>query len=130
MMSVEEIREDLDRFLKGYYKNAFIEYLDVPGKVLELRLVLDESERKYVKLFYDDNKKMFTESASETEKDLASIDAVYLRIDEDGIFFGKSSFDLTASNAAVYYLLSRYLEEMVEKLPGKLEEYETKMLLQ
>ncbi|HBW12800.1 hypothetical protein [Proteiniclasticum sp.] len=130
MMSVEEIREDLDRFLKGYYKNAFIEYLDVPGKVLELRLVLDESERKYVKLFYDDNKKMFTEAAAETEKDLASIDAVYLRIDEDGIFFGKSSFDLTASNAAVYYLLSRYLEEMVEKLPGKLEEYETKMLLQ
>lgn len=130
MMSVEEIREDLDRFLKGYYKKAFIEYLDVPGKVLELRLVLDESERKYVKLFYDDNKKMFTESAAETEKDLASIDAVYLRIDEDGIFFGKSSFDLTASNAAVYYLLSRYLEEMVEKLPGKLEEYETKMLLQ
>lgn len=130
MMSVEEIREDLDRFLKGYYKNAFIEYLDVPGKVLELRLVLDESERKYVKLFYDDNKKMFTESAAETEKVLASIDAVYLRIDEDGIFFGKSSFDLTASNAAVYYLLSRYLEEMVEKLPGKLEEYETKMLLQ
>jgi hypothetical protein len=130
MMSFEEIREDLDRFLKGYYKNAFIEYLDVPGKVLELRLVLDESERKYVKLFYDDNKKMFTEAAAETEKDLASIDAVYLRIDEDGIFFGKSSFDLTASNAAVYYLLSRYLEEMVEKLPGKLEEYETKMLLQ
>lgn len=130
MMSVEEIREDLDRFLKGYYKNTFIEYLDVPGKVLELRLVLDESERKYVKLFYDDNKKMFTEAAAETEKDLASIDAVYLRIDEDGIFFGKSSFDLTASNAAVYYLLSRYLEEMVEKLPGKLEEYETKMLLQ
>ena len=130
MMSFEVLREDLDRFLKGYYKNAFIEYLDVPGKVLELRLVLDESERKYVKLFYDDNKRMFTEAAAETEKDLASIDAVYLRIDEDGIFFGKSSFDLTASNAAVYYLLSRYLEEMVEKLPGKLEEYETKMFLQ
>ncbi|SFN40538.1 hypothetical protein [Proteiniclasticum ruminis] len=130
MMSVEEIREDLDRFLKGYYKNAFIEYLDVPGKVLELRLVLDEAERKYVKLFYEDNEKMFTEATAETEKDLARIDAVYLRIDEDGIFFGKSSFDLTASNAAVYYLLSRYLEEMVEKLPGKLEEYETKMLLQ
>lgn len=129
-MSIEEIREDLDHFLKRYYTNTFIEYLDLAGKVLELRLVLDETERKSVQMFYEDNKQSFTEETSETEKDLERIDAVYLRIDEDGIFFGKSSYDLTASNAAVYYLLSRYLEEMLEKLPKKLEEYETKLLLQ
>ena len=130
MMSVEEIKEDLDNFLKGYYKNTFIEYLDVAAKVLELRLVLGETERKYVERFYEDNKQMFTEATSETEKDLERIDAVYLRIDNDGVFFGKSSFDLTASNSAVYYLLSRYLEEMVEILPDKMKEYEARMLLQ
>ncbi|SDH96971.1 hypothetical protein [Proteiniclasticum ruminis] len=130
MMSVEEIKEDLDNFLKGYYKNTFIEYLDVAAKVLELRLVLGETERKYVQRFYEDNKQMFTEATSETEKDLERIDAVYLRIDNDGVFFGKSSFDLTASNSAVYYLLSRYLEEMVEILPDKMKEYEARMLLQ
>ncbi len=130
MMSVEEIKEDLDNFLKGYYKNTFIEYLDVAAKVLELRLVLGETERKYVQRFYEDNKQMFTEATSETEKDLERIDAVYLRIDNDGVFFGKSSFDLTASNSAVYYLLSRYLEEMVEILPDKIKEYEARMLLQ
>lgn len=130
MMSVEEIKEDLDNFLKGYYKNTFIEYLDVAAKVLELRLVLGETERKYVQRFYEDNKLMFTEATSETEKDLERIDAVYLRIDNDGVFFGKSSFDLTASNSAVYYLLSRYLEEMVEILPDKMKEYEARMLLQ
>lgn len=27
-MSIEEIREDLDHFLKRYYTNTFIEYLD------------------------------------------------------------------------------------------------------
>ena len=129
-MSVEEIKEDLDNFLKGYYKNTFIEYLDVAAKVLELRLVLGETERKYVQRFYEDNKQMFTEATSETEKDLERIDAVYLRIDNDGVFFGKSSFDLTASNSAVYYLLSRYLEEMVEILPDKMKEYEARMLLQ
>ena len=129
MMSVEEIKEDLDNFLKGYYKNTFIEYLDVAAKVLELRLVLGETERKYVQRFYEDNKQMFTEATSETEKDLERIDAVYLRIDNDGVFFGKSSFDLTASNSAVYYLLSRYLEEMVEILPDKMKEYEARMLL-
>lgn len=130
MMSVEEIKEDLDNFLKGYYKNTFIEYLDVAAKVLELRLVLGETERKYVQRFYEDNKQMFTEATSETEKDLERIDAVYLRIDNDGVFFGKSSFDLTASNSAVYYLLSRYLEEMIEILPDKMKEYEARMLLQ
>ncbi len=130
MMSVEEIKEDLDNFLKGYYKNTFIEYLDVAAKVLELRLVLGETERKYVQRFYEDNKQMFTEATSETEKDLERIDAVYLCIDNDGVFFGKSSFDLTASNSAVYYLLSRYLEEMVEILPDKMKEYEARMLLQ
>lgn len=130
MMSVEEIKEDLDNFLKGYYKNTFIEYLDVAAKVLELRLVLGETERKYVQRFYEDNKQMFTEATSETEKDLERIDAVYLRIDNDGVFFGKSSFDLTASNSAVYYLLSRYLEEMVEILPDKMKEYEARMLIQ
>ena len=130
MMSVEEIKEDLDNFLKGYYKNTFIEYLDVAAKVLELRLVLGETERKYVQRFYEANKQMFTEATSETEKDLERIDAVYLRIDNDGVFFGKSSFDLTASNSAVYYLLSRYLEEMVEILPDKMKEYEARMLLQ
>ena len=130
MMSVEEIKEDLDNFLKGYYKNTFIEYLDVAAKVLELRLVLGETERKYVQRFYEDNKQMFTEATSETEKDLERIDAVYLRIDNDGVFFGKSSFDLTASNSDVYYLLSRYLEEMVEILPDKMKEYEARMLLQ
>lgn len=130
MMSIEEIKEDLDNFLKGYYKNTFIEYLDVAAKVLELRLVLGETERKYVQRFYEDNKQMFTEATSETEKDLERIDAVYLRIDNDGVFFGKSSFDLTASNSAVYYLLSRYLEEMVEILPDKMKEYEARMLLQ
>ena len=130
MMSVEEIKEDLDNFLKGYYKNTFIEYIDVAAKVLELRLVLGETERKYVQRFYEDNKQMFTEATSETEKDLERIDAVYLRIDNDGVFFGKSSFDLTASNSAVYYLLSRYLEEMVEILPDKMKEYEARMLLQ
>ena len=130
MMSVEEIKEDLDNFLKRYYKNTFIEYLDVAAKVLELRLVLGETERKYVQRFYEDNKQMFTEATSETEKDLERIDAVYLRIDNDGVFFGKSSFDLTASNSAVYYLLSRYLEEMVEILPDKMKEYEARMLLQ
>ena len=130
MMSVEEIKEDLDNFLQGYYKNTFIEYLDVAAKVLELRLVLGETERKYVQRFYEDNKQMFTEATSETEKDLERIDAVYLRIDNDGVFFGKSSFDLTASNSAVYYLLSRYFEEMVEILPDKMKEYEARMLLQ
>lgn len=129
-MSIEEIREDLDHFLKRYYTNTFIEYFDLAGKVLELRLVLDETERKSVQLFYEDNKQSFTEETSETEKDLERIDAVYLRIDKDGIFFGKSSYDLTASNASAYYLLSRYLEEMLEKLPKKLEEYEAKILLQ
>jgi len=130
MMNVEEIREDLDRFLKKYYRNTFIEYMDVLEKVLELRLVIDESERAYVKLFYADNKQIFTEATDKTELDLDSIDAVYLRIDEDGVFFGKSNFDITASNAAAYYLLSRYLEEMMEKLPEKIEEYHSKMMLQ
>jgi len=129
-MSIEEIREELDHFLKGYYINTFIEYFDLAAKVLELRFVLDETERKSVQLFYEDNKQIFTEATFETEKDLQRIDAVYLRIDEDGIFFGKSSYDLTASNSSVYYLLTRYLEEMLEKLPKKLEEYEARILLQ
>lgn len=130
MMSAEEIREDLDHFLKGFYKHTFIEFIDISSKILELRLTIDETERTYVKIFYEDNKSVFEEVTDRTEKDLESIDAVYLRIDEDGVFFGKSSYDLTASNAAAYYLLSRYLEEMIERLPEKMNEYHRNMLLQ
>jgi hypothetical protein len=130
MMSAEEIREDLDQFLKGFYKHTFIEFIDISTKILELRLTIDETERTYVKIFYEDNKSVFEEVTDRTEKDLESIDAVYLRIDEDGVFFGKSSYDLTASNAAAYYLLSRYLEEMIERLPEKMNEYHRNMLLQ
>lgn len=129
-MSIEEITEDLDQFLKSYYRNAFIEFLDVPGKVLELRLALDDRERTYVKAFYEENKQVFVDATVHTEEDLERIDAVYLRLDQDGIFFGKSSFDLTASNAAAYYLLNRYLEEMTDQLPEKMEEYRSKLLLQ
>lgn len=128
-MNSEEIRADLDHFLKAYYKDTYIVYLDVPNKILEIQLKISDFERKYVRLFYGDNRKIFTEATEKTEKDLNTIDSVFLRIDEDGVFFGKSDFDVSASNAAAYYLLSRYLEEMMDLLPERLEQYRQQILL-
>lgn len=128
-MNSEEIRADLDHFLKAYYKDTYIVYLDVPNKILEIQLKISDFERKYVRLFYGDNRKIFTEATEKTDKDLNTIDSVFLRIDEDGVFFGKSDFDVSASNAAAYYLLSRYLEEMMDLLPERLEQYRQQILL-
>lgn len=128
-MNSEEIRADLDHFLKAYYKDTYIVYLDVPNKILEIQLKISDFERKYVRLFYGDNRKIFTEATEKTEKDLNTIDSVFLRIDEDGVFFGKSDFDVSASNAAAYYLLNRYLEEMMDLLPERLEQYRQQILL-
>ncbi|HBT19259.1 MAG TPA: hypothetical protein DEA52_04305 [Clostridiaceae bacterium] len=130
MMSQEEIHKDLLTFLKEYYSPVSITYYDVMKEELELSFYLSDEERRYVKVFYKDNLHIFTEATEETERDIARIEEVHLRFDEEGVFFGKSQFDYTASNAAAFYLLNRYLEDMVEKLGDKLKYYKDHMLLQ
>ncbi|NLB20611.1 MAG: hypothetical protein GX829_07275 [Clostridium sp.] len=123
MMNVEEIKLDLIRFVKGFYEDADVLYLDITKKEVELRLHVMEKDREEIKAFYENNRKIFKDETIKTNIDLAILSEVSIRVDKDGIFFGKSSFDFLATNVVAFYLLEKYLNDLMEELPKKLEEY-------
>lgn len=129
-MELLEIRKDLLKFVRTYYKDAEIRHLDVPKGEIELQFRFTQKERMDVLRFFEDNIHIFTEHTEDTRKDIMEIGEIFIRFDEEGLYFGKSGFDYTASNAAAYYVLNRYLDEMVEELPGKMNYYKENYLYQ
>jgi hypothetical protein len=124
-MDYEEIQEDLVKFVRNYYGDFDVLHLDVPKEEVELRFHLNEEQRQQITVFFENNIEVFQGYTEETRRDLLEIDSVAIRFDEDGLYFGKSGYDYIASNAAAYYLLTVYLEDLVEELPGKMKDYKT-----
>ncbi|MBO1263898.1 hypothetical protein J3A84_02420 [Proteiniclasticum sp. SCR006] len=129
-MELLEIRKDLLKFVQTYYKDSEIRHLDVPKGEIELQFSFTQNERMNILRFFEDNIHIFTEYTEDTRKDIMEISEIFIRFDGDGLYFGKSGFDYTASNAAAYYVLNRYLDEMVEELPGKMNYYKENYLYQ
>ncbi|MFH5836036.1 hypothetical protein ACHAL6_08150 [Proteiniclasticum sp. C24MP] len=129
-MEMVEIRNDLLKFVRVYYKDSEISHLDVPKGEIELKFSFTQKERKNVLRFFEDNIHIFTDYTEDTRKDIMEISEIFIRFDEDGLYFGKSGFDYTASNAAAYYVLNRYLDEMVDQLPSKMSYYKENYLYQ
>lgn len=123
MMDIEEIRNDLTRFVRNYYGNTEVHHLDIPEGEVEFKFSLDETERANVMVFFEDNIALFDDYTEETRSDIMQLEEIYIRFDEDGLYFGKSSYDYTASNAAAYYVLNVYLDAMVEEIPEKMRFY-------
>ncbi len=109
MMDIAEIKTDLTNFIRGFYRDSEVRHLDVPAGEVELR---------------------FNDYTEETRSDILEIEEIFFRFDEDGLYFGKSKYDFAASNAAAYYVLNRYLDDMVEELPLKLKIYQENYLYQ
>ncbi|MBR0576658.1 hypothetical protein KCG48_09940 [Proteiniclasticum sp. BAD-10] len=124
-MDYEEIQEDLVKFVRNYYSDFEVLHLDVPKEEVELRFHLNEEQRQQITVFFENNIEVFQGYTEETRRDLLEIDSVAIRFDEDGLYFGKSGYDYIASNAAAYYLLTVYLEDLVEELPVKMKDYKT-----
>lgn len=129
-METVEIRKDLLKFVRGYYRDADISRMDVPKGEVELKFNLSLQERKSVLRFFEDNIHVFEKHTESTREDIMEISEIFIRFDEDGLYFGKSGFDYTASNAAAYYILNRYLDDMVEELPVKMSYYKENYLYQ
>lgn len=130
MMDIAEIKTDLTNFIRGFYRDSEVRHLDVPAGQVELRFSLDDEERKNVLTFFEDNIRIFNDYTEETRSDILEIEEIFIRFDEDGLYFGKSKYDFAASNAAAYYVLNRYLDDMVEELPLKLKIYQENYLYQ
>ena len=124
-MDYEEIQEDLVKFVRNYYSDFEVLHLDVPKEEVELRFHLNEEQRQQITVFFENNIEVFQGYTEETRRDLLEIDSVAIRFDEDGLYFGKSGYDYIASNAAAYYLLTVYLDDLVEELPVKMKDYKT-----
>lgn len=129
-MEMVEIRNDLLRFVREYYTDSEISHIDVPKGEIELKFNFSHKEQKNVLVFFEDNISIFNEYTEYTRRDIMEINEIFIRFDEEGLYFGKSGFDYTASNAAAYYVLNRYLDEMIEKLPEKMEYYKENYLYQ
>jgi len=122
-MNMDEITRDLINFVRKYYENSEILHLDVPEEEVELKFNLDLRQRKKVMIFFEDNIASFKDITEATKKDIMTLDNICIRFDPDGIYFGKSGYDYTASNAAAYFILNMYLDDMVEKIPDKMKAY-------
>ena len=129
-MEMIEIRSDLLKFIRKYYTDSEISRIDVPKGEVELKFNFSHKEKKNVLIFFEDNITIFNEFTEATRRDILEIDEIFIRFDEEGLYFGKSGFDFTASNAAAYYILNRYLDEMVEELPEKMRHYKENYLYQ
>lgn len=129
-MEMVEIRKDLLKFVRNYYTDSEISRIDVPKGEIELKFNFSHREKKNVLIFFEDNISIFNEYTEFTRRDILEINEIFIRFDEDGLYFGKSGFDFTASNAAAYYVLNRYLDEMVEELPEKMRYYKENYLYQ
>ena len=129
-MEMIEIRNDLLKFIRKYYTDSEISRIDVPKGEVELKFNFSQKEKKNVLIFFEDNISIFNEFTEATRRDILEIDEIFIRFDEEGLYFGKSGFDFTASNAAAYYILNRYLDEMVEELPEKMRHYKENYLYQ
>ncbi len=130
MMNVDQIKLDLIRFVKEFYEETDVLYLDISKEEVELRFHVMEKDREEIFFFYENNRKVFIDETDSTKADLAIINEVSMRVDKDGVFFGKSSFDLLATNVVAFYLLEKYLNELMEELPEKLVEYRLHYLAQ
>ncbi len=129
-MERQEITKDLLKFIKKYYSDSEISHMDIPKGEIELKFNFNHTEQKNVLTFFEDNISIFTEYTEDTRRDILEINEIFIRFDEDGIYFGKTGYDYTASNAAAYYVLNRYLDEMVEELPEKIRFYQENYLYQ
>ena len=59
MMNVEEIKLDLIRFVKGFYEDADVLYLDITKEEVELRFHVMEKDREEITAFYEHNSIIF-----------------------------------------------------------------------
>ncbi len=130
MMIMEEIKRNLIKFAKMYYDETDVMYLDVNQEEVELRFHVREDDREEIKRFYENNKHIFLDETDKTRGDLKTLSDISIRVDGDGIFFGKSSFDLLATNVVAFYLLEKYLNGLMEELPRKLREYKDQQISQ
>ncbi len=130
MMSMEEIKKDLLKFVKMYYDSSEVMYLDLYKKEVELRFHIQDEDRYEMERFYENNRHVFMEDTIDTTMDLQTIEDVSIRVDSDGIYFGKSSYDLLATNVAAFYLLEKYLNDLMEALPDKLKVYSAHQIIQ
>lgn len=130
MMSREEIKKDLLNQVKRVYEQVDIIHLDLNEEEVELRFHVQEKDREGIKGFYHNNRQVFQDETEDTENDLHTIDQVSIRLDGQGIYFGKSSYDLLATNVAAFYLLEKYLNPLIEELPTLLKEYRALQMVQ
>ncbi len=111
MMNVDEIKKDLLKYVRKYYEDVEILSLNVPDEEVELKFNLSYELRKKVMIFFEDNIVSFNDYTEEAKKDIMVLDNICIRFDPDGIYFGKSGYDYTASNAAAYFVRNRRLPD-------------------
>lgn len=127
MMTTEEVKLELTKYVKSFYEYSDIMFLDIYKEEVELRFHVVDSDRERILKFYENNKKIFKEATDVTSKDLQELTDISMRLDQDGIFFGCSSYDFVATNVVAFYLLEKYLNELMEGLPKALEHYHKKI---
>lgn len=130
MMTGEEIRFDLMKYVKRFYEPVDILHLDLVNEEVELRFHVMEEDRSQILSFYESNQEIFQEKTDQAQKDLETLKDISIRVDQDGIYFGKSSYDFLATNVVAFFLLEKYLNQPIEELHKKLLEYKRHYMVQ
>jgi hypothetical protein len=122
-MTINEIHADLLKQVRKYYERADIIHLDVPQEEVEIQFNLSDEDRRDILVFMEDNPMAFKDRTKETRRDVLEMEYVGIRFDTEGIYFGKSGYDDTATTASAYYLLNVYLDEFAERIGDILKSY-------
>lgn len=122
-MTINEIHADLLKQVRKYYERADIIHLDIPQEEVEIQFNLSDEDRQDILVFMEDNPMSFKDRTKETRRDVLEMDYVGIRFDTEGIYFGKSGYDDTATTASAYYLLNVYLDEFTERIGELLKSY-------
>lgn len=122
-MTINEIHADLLKQVRKYYERADIIHLDVPQEEVEIQFNLSDEDRRAILVFMEDNPMAFNDRTKETRRDVLEMEYVGIRFDTEGIYFGKSGYDDTATTASAYYLLNVYLDEFTERIGDILKSY-------
>lgn len=128
-MTINEIQADLLKQVRKYYENADIVHLDIPQEEVEIQFNLSDEDRRGILVFMEDNPMSFKDKTKETRRDVLEMEYVGIRFDTEGIYFGKSGYDDTATTASAYYLLNVYLDEFAETIGEILKGYKKHYLM-
>lgn len=122
-MTINEIHTVLLKEVRRHYDKTEIIHLDIPLGEVEFKFNLDHEDRMRILEFMSENPEIFSEANDDTARDILEMDNICIRFDEEGTYFGRSSYDYTACSAAAFFILDGYLNSFPDRIEQMMENY-------